>query len=664
MKIRFILIIGIIFLFCLCGCNDKQNAPKKQSAEIVGFEVNEQATVEAGTNYTFETPEVTCNGKPVTLSVVVKKGSTLIAHDNVKVYLESEGEYSIEYFASVGSESQSKITKLIACDTSLPVIVTKLPSSVRFGYSLVVKDYIIGKDVSGVKSTEYKAKGVDGSGKEIELSNAEYDERTTELKIDDEKIRKVIITAKVIDNNDFSSEKNFEIKMVEKNKYGYYDFSNYENFATKVDGVVAGYNNADGSYGIVEEDGKKALKFTVTTKSINNYVNVILDNEIFGDFSSFDAVNFEMKLNCTGNGGNVGVGGEWTTFEGPENVFADRKNEYKTLRLSNKSSLNSIKEKKAISLIFKPWAAQTVEIYIRSISASFENILVNSSTDLLKTFGVEELEISATYTPNGMQPQSVSNLSNATFDQKGVLTVEINKNGYTPNQFVINVKDCSQYGVVNFGNVDSITNISAFCGFTEFDVDFIQDGDYQAVKTTITGQYPKLSVKTDALKFANDFDYLTVRYKLSYSASGGSVGIQGLVGNIYNGATSTAEDDGWIVGVWRKDANTVGADVFYYITNNGEFILSLDAWNGNSTQTTITIAEIKFGYDDLQVGNSAVDVLEKLCLNESEAVGTFNGVEVENLREFKPSEDGILNVVITKNGFKQTTIKVNVTIRT
>ena len=226
------------------------------------------------------------------------------------------------------------------------------------------------------------------------------------------------------------------------------------------------------------------------------------------------------------------------------------------------------------------------------------------------------------------------------------------------------------YGTYPVSSTSDLTSVTAKQNTDVYDVTEVTEGNYQALQATFTGQWPKFTFQSEQLKDLAAFDYLTIRYKISYSASGGSVGIQGTTGNVYNGATSTKTEDGWTVATWRKDS-TVGANIFPYVKEKGIVEICVYAWagaNDPSVTTTITVAEMIGGYDDVTSdGETAIDLTEEFGLTAEELTAAFtpaggSAQEVSDVTSFVPEESGVLTLTVNKTGYYQTQIQLNVSV--
>ena len=297
------------------------------------------------------------------------------------------------------------------------------------------------------------------------------------------------------------------------------------------------------------------------------------------------------------------------------------------------------------------------------------------SVDLTEKFGLTAEEFAATFKPENGEAQSVTDLAAFEPTANGTLQLTVNKDGYAARQLSVNVKILTEaYGTFGFADTSRYT-LSAKNGTTTYDVTETTDGDYAAIKSEITGTYPKLTIQSEDLKALANFDYITVRYKVAYSASGGSLGLKGTQGDVYNGASSTISDNGWSLATWRKDyvhptnSNTIGEWIWDYIAQNGIIEININAWNGASTVTTLTVAEIVGGYDDVEGdGTTPIDLTAKYGAGLVRAVytpesGDAQTLEGEALTNFTGTQSGTLQLVFSVSGCKTTTFTLNYTVQ-
>ena len=181
------LCIALLAAAFLSACNQDgpEDTPK---TEFKGFNVKETATAEAASEYFFETPEVTCNGKAVDVSISVKFGNTTIAHDGIKFYIEKEGTYKVTYTAALNGYSESKTTTVNAVYTSGPIIMSYLPTVLRYNTSIDVLQYITVKGLYEGEIESVTAKDVT-SEDDSELPETQFDKNNNVLRITDEDIK-------------------------------------------------------------------------------------------------------------------------------------------------------------------------------------------------------------------------------------------------------------------------------------------------------------------------------------------------------------------------------------------------------------------------------------------------------------------------------------------
>lgn len=427
---------------------------------------------------------------------------------------------------------------------------------------------------------------------------------------------------------------------------------------------------------MTKQDGEyTALTSTFT----GSYPVITLTSEALKAFTVFDTITLRYKV-------TYGSGSGWFGLEQNGYTTKDQKEEdgwllytwHRNDEYGKGGSGEAIWAALAAGeLDIMPTPGSNVEttFILAEITGGYNvEIEEGQSVDLTEKFSLSAAEFSATFTPEGSEAQSVSNLTAFAPTQNGVLQLTVSKDGYTETQMLVNVRILTEsYGTFGFADTSRYT-LSAKNGATTYDVTEITDGDYAAIKSEITGTYPKLTIQSEDLKALANFDYITVRYKVAYSASGGSLGLKGTQGDVYNGASSTTSDNGWTISTWRKDYvhptndNTIGKWIWDYIAQNGIIEININAWNGASTVTTLTVAEIYGGYDDVEGNGTAINLAEKYGAGLVRAVYTPEGgeaqtLEGEALTNFTGTQSGTLQLVFSVSGCKTTTFTLNYTVQ-
>lgn len=429
--------LSACFVFCACENKDVQTP-----YAFEGFEIKEKATGEAGTYYAFETPEVQAEGNSAELSVTVKSGEKTVPHDNKRVYLEAAGEYAVTYTASYNGKTASKTTLLTCKDTVAPVFVNTQYGALRYGASVSLSDCIQARDVSGVKNAEYSVKKEDGSA----LTAEEFDAGTNTLCITDETVRKVIVSVSATDSYGNTGESGeFTLKFVPDPTYGEYTFTRYTAEDLQSGGVSVKTNSSNQASVTVEEDEQGGyVTVSVTTANVNQYVYVQLDGAVTGDFSAFDYVEAEMRLDCDGNGGNGGLAGaEFTARPVDEfgnaiaNVFTARQGEWTTYRYEGEAAKQSVKSNRGVYLLFKLWSAQSATINIRSIRGGY----AEKAAEQGEVFDFSALGLSAEEVQSAaFNGAAVEDIGAFRVRKSGTLTFTVKKAGYKSATFNVSLR--------------------------------------------------------------------------------------------------------------------------------------------------------------------------------------------------------------------------------
>lgn len=444
MKIKKIIVASLLLLvsaLCLTACHTETPPPSsaKPTYSFTGLEVVETATGEAGTYYAFEQPEVFYGEQAATVTVSVKGGDKNIPHDNKRVYLESVGTYAVTYTASCDGQKTSKTTTVTTSDTKAPLFSNTLKTSVKFGSMVALGDYILPRDVSPISSVSYTVTKADGTA----LPDGAFDAEANILCINDETIRTAKVTATATDAYGNTGSAEYEISLTPAPVYGQFDFGWFNVGETEIGGVTLTTNATNESeMKIVEENGEKYLSVTVTTPVTNQYITVGLTENLIGDYSKFDFVDVEMKLDYTLNGGNGGLSG--AEFSGAptnakENIFQSYRGEWFTYTYAGEAASDSIAKNKGVFLLFKAWGAQTVTIQIKGLVGRYETKTLvsegNEKFDFESAFGLTAAEIkNVTYA--GV---AVPNLNEFVPESSGELQFTVYKDGYKETQVSVQV---------------------------------------------------------------------------------------------------------------------------------------------------------------------------------------------------------------------------------
>ena len=437
MKKLLISILLILSVLTLTACGDKTNSDG--TVTFVGFEVSQSATVESGTYYEFETPEVTADGETVPVIITVMQGENVIPHDGFKVYVDSVGKLLVTYKVKLGDTVEEKTTTLTAVDTTAPVIANTLKQAVKYNTQINLSDYVRVKDVSNIKTVTYTVTKLDGTA----LPSGTFNPDTKILCVSDQTVRAVKLTITATDDYDNAQTESFEIPLSPEPTYGSFDFEWFEVGQTDIGGITVSVNTINTYTAKIEDDnGEKVLTVKVNTTAINQYVTITLPKNLIGEYQGFDYFDVEMLLDCTYNGGNGGLSGaEFAAapVNVSQNVFTAHKGQWFTYRYSGESARQSVQKNEGIGLMFKPWGAQEITIKIKSVTGVYND----------KTFVSDG---SRTFNFNEVLGINASDVKNVTFDnidvtdltafkpkKKGVLKFTYCKDGYKETQITINL---------------------------------------------------------------------------------------------------------------------------------------------------------------------------------------------------------------------------------
>ncbi len=477
---------------------------------------------------------------------------------------------------------------------------------------------------------------------------------------------------------DFSAAVKENITLTAKFKaktYGLYNFTSYDTGAL-ADNTIAGLTfTGTSSQEIVydEEIGKNVLKYTAAFAGNQSACHVKFTTALLSSLEKFDYLTLKVKVQSSAGAYfsfrnwresvYTGVSKEYGTNRLPDN------GKWVTLTFDNTATKNSFTYDD-LMLSITAFAADTEKtVYLEEIRGAYKEISIDENgMNLTQKFGLAQNEFSATFTDIDGIESAVADVTNFNSNVAGTLAVTVNKAGYSASTFSVNVKMLSEYDKIDFNQI--ALNAKPFNVTTNGTngIAVVEEDGYKAVKTTIAGEYLHVYIKDDKVKELSNFDFITLRVKIVYSTSGGTVGLKGTSGDVYNEASSTKTDGKWTLMTWRKDhvktdGTLQGQNIFNYLKNNGIFDLSIYAWAKENT--TITIAEITGGYDDISTSNTTLDLTAKLGLAASDFTATFtpeNGVEqaVENVAAVNISAAGTLKITVKKSGYAATVLTIGV----
>ena len=476
---------------------------------------------------------------------------------------------------------------------------------------------------------------------------------------------------------DFSAAVKENITLTAKFKaktYGLYDFTSYDTGALADNTIAELTFKGTSSQEIVydESEGKNILRVvreSVAT-SKTEWLSVVFTKNLIGDFSKFDYIIIRMRATWDSTGGFVGLGGSYD-YTSEYGYSLPSNGTWKDVKFEQAKTIEALAND-SIPLTFALYSNGNIGNYtfeIAEIKGAYKEISIDENgIDLTQKFGLAQNEFSATFTDIDGNESAVADVTNFKSSVAGTLSVTVNKAGYSANTFSVNVKVLSEYGKIDFSQnaLDAIPSNATTNGTNGIAV--VEEDGYKAVKTTVAGAYSHVYIKDDKVKELANFDFITLRVKIVYSTSGGTVGLKGTSGDVYNGASSTKTDGKWTLMTWRKDhvatnGTLQGQNIFNYLKNNGIFDLSIYAWAEKNT--TITIAEITGGYDDISTSDTALNLTAKLGLAASDFTATFtpeNGEEqaVADVAAVNISAAGTLKITVKKSGYAATVLTIGV----
>ena len=389
--------------------------------------------------------------------------------------------------------------------------------------------------------------------------------------------------------------------------FGYFDFSEYEVGATEIDGFKAEVGaTAQNSYSVVDDAGEKVLKFEHTTQAQNQWVNMIFDLAVIGDFSGFDFVDMEMKIVAEGNGGGASLGPGYSHPNGITDgqVLNSAKNQWETYTwsldtLKSGTDMTIAEDMKTVGrLLFtmNPWAAQKVTVYLKNIVGYYADIETDGETaiDLTEQFNLSASEFTAVYTPTGGTEIPVADVTSFKPEQTtGTLRLTVNKTGYAEKTFNVSVNEKAAPGTILNLNAYNVGDSYPVSGGTA-EVIYDEISGKKALKITnnsetvpSSGSPAVLTFSGDVVKQIANYDKFVIKARIYYEGVSANVNLQ--VSNVSgrpswgdfaasNGGDGTAHE-------WVFD-KTVNQWTFTQETNS--FTIKFVKWNAAPQITIVT----------------------------------------------------------------------------
>lgn len=481
---------------------------------------------------------------------------------------------------------------------------------------------------------------------------------------------------------DFSAAVKENITLTAKFKaktYGLYDFTSYDTGALANNTISGLTFTGTSSQEIVydESEGKNILRVvreSVAT-SETEWLSVVFTKNLIGDFSKFDYIIIRMRATWDSTGGFVGLGGSYD-YASEYGYSLPSNGTWKDVKFEQSKTIEALAND-SIPLTFALYSDKTkignYTFEIAEIKGAYKEISIDENgINLAQKFGLAQNEFSATFTDINGNESVVADVTNFNSNVAGTLAVTVNKAGYSASTFSVSVKVLNEYGKIDFSQnaLGAIPSNVVFNKGSNSSVNVVSESGYTAIKGVATGEGANvhLQIIDNSIKALANFDYITVKMKLSWNANG----IIGMKGTGDSGAYNTPEGQGdgfwrlpssgdWKLAVWRKADRKV---VFDYLAASGIIELITTCYTSN-IQQTLTIAEITGGYDDISTSETTLDLTKKLGLAASDFTATFtpeNGVEqaVENVAAVNISAAGTLKITVKKSGYAATVLTIGV----
>lgn len=446
-----------------------------------------------------------------------------------------------------------------------------------------------------------------------------------------------------------------------ENKYGVIDFSNY-NELVQTDSVRLTYENTENSGGIIDINGEKA----VSVKSNSKAPAAVVTGEKIKTFAKFDYITAKVKYTVpAGSYVQVFMRGRYSSA--PYTAATTSASDgwtFATIQ-TNLAQMKDLSTNGMVLFLYSPSEGLVGTDYIISeIRGGYNGITIEeNAVDLAQKFGLAQDEFSATFTDIDGNESAVADVTNFNSNVAGTLAVTVNKAGYSANTFSVSVTVLSEYNKVNFNHVTE-TTLGSYAslegGSGKNGVKLVTYGGFKVLTAYAekTG-YPALKVTSDEIKKFAQFDYVTVRAKITSNPTKLT-----FLDSSYKNRTpnSRVADGEWTLLTWKKsDSNN--ATVFTMLSQ-GKIWIRVD--NGGGAAYEWGIAEITGGYDDITTDSeNTLDLTAKLGLAASDFTATFtpeNGAEqaVANVAAVDISAAGTLKITVKKSGYAATVLTIGV----
>ncbi len=308
--------------------------------------------------------------------------------------------------------------------------------------------------------------------------------------------------------------------------------------------------------------------------------------------------------------------------------------------------------------------------YIISIVGGYNEVETDETLNLLTKTGLTATELAGTCFKNADGTKTpIDDLAAFTPEEAGKIILKYNVKGYVASQQEINVVALSAYNdFLRLGLKDediyTVTQRGATTELTAITETIVDGNDTPAnvngkvlfvdlTNSPVRQGHIQLNISGVTLDQLQHFDYYTLVGYIDYNGSNFTVGSMSAIQTV-----DRLENE-------KLDFTfKVKSD---YFSEGVKFCFGDYTYNSNVHPEKLYIISITGGYDDVAISGEPFDLLTMTGFTETELAGSYfvptGGTQenISNLAAFTPSTAGKIVLVITKEGYKQTTVEINVT---
>ncbi len=310
-------------------------------------------------------------------------------------------------------------------------------------------------------------------------------------------------------------------------------------------------------------------------------------------------------------------------------------------------------------------------LYITSIVGGYNAVETDEELDLLTKTVLTDEQLAETYFEDTQGVRTtIDNLSAFTPTEAGKIGLKLNVKGYAPsiveikvdfvpayNDFLLlSANDKGKYIVSQRGyetQISSITQTIIDGSNTPEKVDS-KVLSIDLSKVTTGNGHIQLNISNISNTQLKYFDYYTIVGYVDYTGNNFTVGTMSVI--------PTDERLAKVEGAFTYDVKSA-----YFGTGYLQFCFGDYTRNEGNPAQNVYIYSITGGYNDVAVSETSFSLVEKTGFTEEQIAESYfvptggTRQEIEDLTAFTPSQEGQIMLVISMEGYKKTTVTINVT---